>query len=219
MKDLGVQIPGMGEEFKNKVDRYDDFRKLLDDRTIDAVCIATPDHWHAAQTIMALQSGKHVYVEKPLTNTLVEGRAMVNAQKEYKRIVAVGLNRRGAPVYQKLARDIPAGRIGKITTAAGIHVGNMAPNGIGKLKSEDPPQGFNWDMWLGPREYRPYQYNIAPYMFRWWNHYSSQMGNWGVHYMDAIRWLMNEKAPEWITAHGGKYAVNDDNSRYNAGDF
>jgi predicted dehydrogenase len=86
----------------------------------------------------------------------------------------------------------------------------MYPNGIGKLQPEQPPKDLNWDMWLGPRAYRPYQYNIAPYMFRWWSDYSSQMGNWGVHYMDAIRWMMGETAPSAITAHGGKYVLDHD---------
>ena len=86
----------------------------------------------------------------------------------------------------------------------------MSPYGIGKLKPEQPPKDFNWDMWLGPRAYRPYQYNIAPYMFRWWSDYSSQMGNWGVHYMDAIRWMMGETAPVAITTHGGKFVLDHD---------
>ena len=86
----------------------------------------------------------------------------------------------------------------------------MYPSGIGKLKPEDPPKNFNWDMWLGPRTFRPYQYNISPYMFRWWKDYSSQMGNWGVHFMDVIRWMLGEKAPVAISAQGGKYAVDDD---------
>jgi predicted dehydrogenase len=86
----------------------------------------------------------------------------------------------------------------------------MFPNGIGKMQPEEPPKDLNWNMWLGPRAFRPYQYNIAPYMFRWWSDYSSQMGNWGVHFMDVIRWMMGEKAPVAISAHGGKFAVNDD---------
>jgi predicted dehydrogenase len=78
------------------------------------------------------------------------------------------------------------------------------------MKQEEPPKDFNWDMWLGPRAYRPYQYNICPYNFRWWNDYSSQMGNWGVHYMDVIRWMMGETAPVAISAAGGKYVIDDD---------
>ncbi len=86
----------------------------------------------------------------------------------------------------------------------------VLPNGIGKKKAEQPPKNINWDMWLGPRASRPYQYNIAPYMFRWWGDFSSQMGNWGVHYMDAMRWMMGEVAPVAITAHGGKYILDHD---------
>jgi len=198
------KTPRMGETFGTKVKLYADFRKLLEQKDIDAVCIATPDHWHAVQAIMAMDAGKDVYVEKPLTITLNEGRKMVDAQKRTGRVVAVGLNRRGSSVFQKLAPEIQGGRIGKVTTARAHRISNMFPNGIGSLKPEDPPGDFNWDMWLGPRPYRPYQYNIAPYYFRWWSEYSSQMGNWGVHYMDTIRWLIGETAPIAITAHGGK---------------
>jgi len=210
IKALGGQVPRMGETFPEKVERYADFRKLLDNKNIDAVVIATPDHWHAIQMIAAVKAGKDVYVEKPLTITLKEGRAMVNAQAETKRVVAVGLNRRGAPVYQKLAREIPSGKIGKVSVGSAFRINNMYPDGIGKLKPEDPPKNFNWDMWLGPRAYRPYQFNICPYNFRWWSDFSTQMGNWGVHYIDAIRWLMGEKAPVAINATGGKYVLDDD---------
>lgn len=210
IKDLGSQVPKMGETFPNKVERYADFRKLLENKDIDAVAIATPDHWHALQMIAAVKAGKDVYVEKPLNNTIQEGRAMVVAQFASKQVVAVGLNRRGNPIYQKLAKDIPAGKIGKVTVARAYRINNMSPKGIGKMKPEAPPKNFNWDMWLGPRASRPYQYNIAPYMFRWWSDYSSQMGNWGVHFMDVTRWMMGEKAPVAITAHGGKYAIDDD---------
>jgi predicted dehydrogenase len=210
LKDLGGQIPGMGEKFPDKVETYNDFRKLLENKDIDAVAIATPDHWHAIQMIAAVKAGKDVYVEKPLTITIKEGRAMVDAQAATKQVVAVGLNRRGNIVYQKLAKEIPAGKIGKVTVARAYRINNMYPNGIGRMKPEAHPADFNWDMWLGPRAFRPYQYNIAPYMFRWWNDYSSQMGNWGVHFMDVIRWMMGEKAPVAISAHGGKYAFQDD---------
>lgn len=210
LKDMPGQIPKMGEKFATKPAQYNDYRKLLADKNIDAVCIATPDHWHAIQTIEAIKAGKDVYVEKPLTNTLVEGRKMVQAQKASNRVVAVGLNRRGNIVFQQLAKDLQAGKIGKISVGSAARVSNMYPVGIGKMKPEEPPKDFNWDMWLGPRAYRPYQYNIAPYKFRWWSDYSCQMGNWGVHYMDAIRWMMGETAPVAITAHGGKYVLDHD---------
>jgi len=204
------QIPKMGEQFPFKPTLHQDYRKLLDDKSIDAVCIATPDHWHAIQMIDAIKAGKDVYVEKPLTQTIVEGRTMVNAWKATDRIVAVGLNRRGCEVYQKLAKEIPAGKIGQVSVARAGRISNMFPNGIGKNSPELPPKDFNWDMWLGPRAYRPYQYNIAPYMFRWWSDYSSQMGNWGVHFMDIIRWILGETAPIAVSATGGKYLLDHD---------
>ena len=210
LKDRQGNVPKMGEVFPVKPALYNDYRKLLENKNIDAVCIATPDHWHAIQTIDAMRAGKDVYVEKPLTATIHEGRAMVNVEKETRRVVSVGLNRRGNRVYQKLAKDIPAGKIGQVTVATASRISNMFPNGIGKLKPEQPPKDFNWDMWLGPRAFRPYQYNIAPYMFRWWGDYSSQMGNWGVHYMDACRWLMGETAPVVINAQGGKFVLDHD---------
>jgi predicted dehydrogenase len=207
IKDRPGQIPDMVEKFPNSVKRYSDYRKLLEDKTIDAVCIATPDHWHALMTIDAIRAGKDVYIEKPLSKTIHEGRAMVNAGKNSKQIVTVGLNRRGAPTFQKLAKEIPAGKIGKVTYVSACHVGNMFPGGIGKMKPENPPADFNWDAWLGPRAYRPYQYNIAPYMFRWWEDYCNQISNQGVHYLDLMRWMMNEEAPSVISTIGGKYAM------------
>lgn len=203
------RIPKL-EPLDDNVRQYKDFRKLLEQKDIDAVCIATPDHWHAAQTIAALDAGKDVYVEKPLTITLKEGRAMVNAQKRSDRVVAVGLNRRGSSHYQHLVQEVKNGLIGKVSFARACRISNMFPKGIGKLKPEDPPHNLDWDMWLGPRAFRPFQYNIAPYYFRWWSDYSSQMGNWGVHYMDVIRWIMGEVAPIAITAHGSNQIVDDD---------
>lgn len=210
IKDRPGQIPKMTEVFPTKVERYLEYPKLLDNKTIDAVCIATPDHWHALHTIHSIQAGKDVYIEKPVSKTIEEGRAMINAAKNSKQVVTVGLNRRAASTFQRLAKEIPAGKIGKVTFASACYVGNMFPVGIGKMKGENPPKDFNWDAWLGPRAYRPYQYNIAPYMFRWWEDYSNQIGNNGVHYLDLIRWMMNEVAPVTINANGGKLAVDDD---------
>ncbi|MEJ2050871.1 MAG: Gfo/Idh/MocA family oxidoreductase [Calditrichota bacterium] len=208
--EVGGRVPPMNEGVSKKVPRYQDFRNLLDQQDIDAVCIATPDHWHALQTLMALDAGKDVYVEKPLTVTVEEGRKMVEAEQASDRIVQVGLNRRGAPIYQKLVRMVQDGANGKVTLARAYRISNMYPDGIGQRRPSEPPHGFNWDMWLGPRAFRPYQSNIFPYKFRWWADYSSQMGTWGVHYMDAIRWMLGEQAPVAVTAHGGKFALQDD---------
>ncbi len=139
---LGGQIPEMGETFPNKLVLYKDFRKLLENKDIDAVCIATPDHWHAIQMISAVNAGKDVYVEKPLTITIKEGRAMVNAQAETKRVVAVGLNRRGSRFTRNLLRRFQAGKIGKVTVGIAHRINNMYPDGIGRMKPEAAAQGF-----------------------------------------------------------------------------
>jgi predicted dehydrogenase len=204
------RIPPMKHLTDGTVDAYSDYRDLLDRKDIDAVVIATPDHWHALQTVHAFEAGKDVFVEKPLTITIDEGRKMVEAEERTGRTGAVCLNRRGSSIYQELSRRIPEGLIGKVVSASAARNSNMFPDGIGRREPADPPEGFDWDMWLGPRAYRPYQYNLAPYYFRWWSDYSSQMGNWSVHYMDVIRWLMGETAPAAVTAVGGKFAVDDD---------
>lgn len=207
---LGGLVPKMGESFPRPPARFKDYRKLLEQKDIDAVCIATPDHWHALQTVDACLAGKDIYVEKPLTATILEGRRMIETAARTKRVVQVGLNRRGSVVYQELARLVPKGLIGKPVFTRAARISNMFPDGIGRMKPETPPAGFDWDLWQGPRAVRPFQMNITPYNFRWWKEYSTQMGNWGVHYMDCIRWLIGERAPVAISAHGNRLLVGDD---------
>jgi predicted dehydrogenase len=207
---IGGRVPKMGEDFPGTVARYKDFRHVLDRKDIDAVVIATPDHWHAVQTVMACQAGKDVYVEKPLSVTIHEGRRMVQAAQQYKRVVQVGLHRRSSELYAGLAKEMQAGKIGKVTIARAYRVSNMYPSGIGKYPDKAPPKELDWDMWLGPRPMRPYKDNLVLYKFRWWQAYSSQVANWGVHYCDAIRWALDAEAPVSISAHGGRFAVDDD---------
>jgi len=208
--ELSGRIPQLGETFPKPPKRYTDYRQLLEDKEIDAVCIATPDHWHALQMIDAVKAGKDVYVEKPLTATILEGRRMVQAQQASRQVVAVGLNRRGNPSYLRLLKELQGGRLGGLCVASAARISNLFPDGIGRQQPAEPPKDFDWDAWLGPRAFRPYRYNIAPYKFRWYGDFSSQMGNWGVHYMDAIRWMMGETAPCAITAHGGKFYLDHD---------
>lgn len=191
-------------------DTYADFRKLLDRKDIDAVVIATPDHWHAIQTIQACRAGKDVYVEKPLSITIREGRRMVEVARETGRVVQVGTHRRSSQLYDRLVAAVAAGKIGKVTVSRAYRLSNMAPSGIGRERPSEPPKDLDWDLWLGPRPMRPFQENIAPYKFRWWDLYSSQVANWGVHYLDAIRWLTAELAPSAVCALGGRFAVDDD---------
>ncbi len=207
---LGGWFPELGEKFEKQPRLYSDYRKLLECKDIDAVCIATPDHWHALQTIDALHTGKDVYCEKPLTQTIVEGRKMLEAEAAGSQVVTVGLPRRGAKIYRELSQKVRSGILGKITLARTGYVSNMYPEGIGKCPARKPPKGLDWDTWLGPRAWREYRTTIAPYKFRWQSDFSSQMGNWGVHYFDTIRWLTGERAPIAISACGGKYMLDDD---------
>ncbi len=189
---------------------YADYRDLIAHKGLDAVIIASPDHWHALQCIDACNAGKDVYVEKPLSVTVYEGRKMVEAARRNKRIVQVGTHRRSSALYHRLAKRVQGNEIGHVTVSRAYRLSNMAPNGIGRMPMTDPPAGLDWDMWLGPRPARPYQGNVVPYKFRWWHLYSSQMGNWGVHYLDAMRWMTGDEAPTSICAMGGRFVVDDD---------
>jgi len=200
----------VAEKTGAKVDQYGDFRKVIERKDIDAIVIGTPDHWHAIQTIDACDAGKDVYVEKPLSITIHEGRRMVEAARRNKRVVQVGTHRRSGAMYAELAERVQGGLIGKVTSARAYRISNMWPKGIGKVEDCDPPEDLDWDMWLGPRAWRNYRPNICPYKFRWWSDYSSQIGNWGVHYFDAMRWIIGEEAPTSAVALGGRYVVDDD---------
>jgi len=197
------------EKIGGSPDRYSDYRKMLERDDIDAVLIASPDHWHALQTIDACNAGKDVYVEKPMSFTIHEGRRMVEAARRSERVVQVGTHRRSSKMYAEIAELVQSGGIGKVTALRAYRISNMAPDGIGFKEDSAAPDDLDWDMWLGPRPKRAYNANIAPYRFRWWKDYSSQMTNWGVHYFDLLRWLAGEEAIASCSAHGGKFAVDD----------
>ncbi len=187
-----------------------DFRKLIERNDVDAVVVATPDHWHAIQMITACDAGKDVYCEKPMSKTIHEGRRMVEAAKRNNRVVQIGTQRRSAKVYAEAAELIASGKLGKVTVGRAYSISNMYPKGMGKAKPSKPPNDLDWDMWLGPRPMRPYQSNITPFKFRWWNLYSSHITDNGTHFLDIMRWLIGDLAPARICALGGKYAVDDD---------
>jgi predicted dehydrogenase len=189
---------------------FADFRKLIETKELDAVVVATPDHWHAYMTVSACRAGKDVYCEKPLSITIREGRKMVDVARETKRVVQVGTHRRSSKLYAKLVEEVQAGKVGKVTVSRAYRLSNMFPDGIGKASPTDPPPDLDWDMWLGPRPSRKFQATIHPYKFRWHDLYSSQMANWGVHYLDAIRWVTGDEAPSAVVAVGGRYALDDD---------
>ena len=190
--------------------KYKDYRRLLEDKEVDAVVIATPDHWHALMFIDACNAGKDVYVEKPLSLTVVEGRKMVETAERTKRVVQVGIHRRSSAYLKEAAEFVRSGGIGQVTVARCFHIMNDWPVGIGKPADGAPPNEWEWEQWLGPAPKVPYNRNRMYYNFRWFYHYSGgQVTNFGVHYMDLIRWCLGKDAPRAVTAMGGKYAVED----------
>ena len=192
--------------------RYKEYKKLLDDKAVDAVVIATPDHWHALMFVDACNAGKDVYVEKPLSLTVVEGRQMVEAAGRTGRVVQVGTNRRSWKSYGEAAKFIHSGGIGHVTAARCFHIRNEWPDGLGPAPDGPPPSEWEWDQWLGPAPKVPYNSNREFYNFRWFYNYSGgQLTNFGVHYLDVIRWFIGQDAPRAVTAMGGKFAQIKDN--------
>jgi predicted dehydrogenase len=191
-------------------DGYEDFRKMLDRKDIDAIFVSTPDHWHAPATIMACQAGKDVHCEKPMSHTIHEGRAMVDAARKYKRIVQVGSQQRSAPHFQKVVEMIRSGYIGKISAVECWNTGNEAPVGIGKLPDSDPPDGLNWDLYLGPAPKVPYNRNRHTWNYRWfWDYSGGMVTDWGAHHIDVIHWAMGVNAPLSASAWGGRFCCED----------
>ncbi len=190
--------------------QFKDYRKLLDLKDVDAVVISTPDHWHALQTIQACQAGKDVYVEKPISLRVAEGRAMVEAVKRYSRVCQSGLVRRSSAMYRQLAEFVRGGGLGKVTVASCFHIQNEWPKGIGNPPDSEPPPGLDWEAWLGPARKVPYNRNRGLYQFRWFFDYSGgQVTNMGIHYLDIIHWALGQNAPRAVTAMGGRFAVED----------
>lgn len=190
--------------------QFKDYRRLLELRDVDAVVVATPDHWHALQMIEACAAGKDVYVEKPLSLVVSEGRAMVNAARRFNRVVQVGLQRRSSAFVAEAADLVRGGAIGKVTVVRSFHIQNEWPKGIDAPPDEPPPPDLDWEAWLGPAPRRPYNKNRAFYRFRWFYDYSGgQLTNFGVHYMDVVHRALGHDAPLAVTAIGGKFAVED----------
>jgi predicted dehydrogenase len=190
--------------------KYKEYHALLDDKNVDAVVIASPDHWHALMFIDACNAGKDVYCEKPLSLTVVEGRKMVEAAERTRRVSQVGTQRRSTPSLKEAAEFVRSGGIGKVTVAKSYSIQNEYPLGIGNPPDQAPPNPKEWDEWLGPAPKVPYNRNREFYKFRWFYNYSGgQLTNFGVHNMDMIRWCLGQEYPKRVTAIGGKYVMQD----------
>jgi predicted dehydrogenase len=205
----GLQTAG------GKAKALKDFRQVLDDKEIDVVIVATPDHWHALPTVMACQAGKDVYVEKPICVAVEEGKKMVEAARKYKRVVQVGLWQRSNLHFQKAVQLVQDGLIGKVSFVRTENYANIYPDGIGNPPDSDPPPGLDWDMWLGPAPKVPFNWNRFGVGDRWstfryfYDYANGWPGDWGVHRLDIVQWAMRVDGPHTITASGRKFYLQD----------
>lgn len=186
-----------------------DFRKVLEDKDVDAIFIATPEHWHAPMAILALQAGKHVYVEKPCSHNPYENELLVSAQKKYNKKVQMGNQQRSAKTSILAVKEIQEGIIGKVYKGEAYYSNNRESIGIGK-NSEVPPT-LDWDLWQGPAPREAYRDNIHPYNWHWFRNWGTgEVHNNGTHEIDICRWALGVDLPETITSFGGKYSYDDD---------
>ncbi len=188
--------------------KYKDYRELLAKEKPEIVIVGTPDHWHPLVAIAAMQSGAHVYVEKPIGHTIREGRAMVKAARDANRVVQVGTHRRVSPHNVSGMQFLKSGKAGKIgMVRAFVHyaggAGEMTPD-------SDPPAGMDWNMWCGPAPYRAFNKKIHPKGFRQYLDYANgTLGDWGIHWMDQILWWTEEKWPKKVHSTGGRFIKRD----------
>lgn len=187
-----------------------DFRRLLEQKDVDAVIIGTPDHWHALPTMMACEAGKDVYVEKPLSISIGEGRAMVNAARKYNRIVQMGTQQRSASHYAAAIDYVKSGKLGKIRVVKTWAYQDWMGN-IPVVPDSEPPASVDYDLWLGPAIKRPFNKNRFHFNFRWyWDYSGGLMTDWGAHMIDIANWGMGVKAPDTAMSVGGKFGFPDD---------
>ncbi len=198
-----------------------DFREIIADKSIDIVCVSTPDHWHAHMTVEACKAGKDVYVEKPVCTFVEEGQKMVQAARKYNRVVQAGTMQRSGVHFQQACEIVRSGQLGKITFCRTWNTGNSKPDGYGNPPDEDqPPLGLDWNMWLGPapmRRFNANRWGVHPEMARkpfpyfryFWDYAGGSLTDWGVHVLDIVHMAMDEPMPRSVTALGGKYWITD----------
>lgn len=187
-----------------------DVRKVLEDKEIDAISVATPDHWHALMTVWGCQAGKDVYVEKPVCHNISEGRKMVQAARKHDRIVQAGIAWRSSNAVKAAAQFIRDGKLGKVYMAKGI-VYAYRPS-IGHVADSPIPAGVHWDLFLGPAPYRPFNLNRYIYTWHWfWDTSTTEFGNNGIYRMDGARWVLNKNEhPVKVHCGGGLFCRDSD---------
>ena len=186
-----------------------DFRKVLAEKDIDAITIATPDHWHTPMAILGLEAGKHVYVEKPCSHNPAEGAMLVKAQQKYKKLVQMGTQQRSSPHTIQIVEKIHNGLIGRAYFAKAWY--SNVRKSIGTGKEVPVPAQLDWELWQGPAPRRPYQDNLQPYNWHWFRNYGTgETLNNGTHEVDVCRWALGVDFPQRVTSSGGRYQFKDD---------
>ena len=189
---------------------YQDFRRLLEQKDIDAVLVATPDHWHATIAVLACQAGKDVYVEKPLAHNVREGRAMVKAARRYNRVVQAGTQHRSSPHFREVQEIVQSGALGKVNWVRVWNYANWFPQGIGREPDSEPPTGLDWDFYLGPAPLVPYNRKRFLATYRWfWDYSGGYITDFGTHRLDTVQQVMGVSAPMTIAASGGRFSLHD----------
>jgi predicted dehydrogenase len=205
---LGKRAAEFEKKYGKKVIQQQDLRKVFEDKSIDAVSVATPNHWHALATIWACQAGKDVYVEKPGSHNIYEGRKMVEAANKYDRIVQHGVQLRSSVAVQEAIKHLRDGLIGNVYMARGLVF--RWRDDIGKKGPGTIPTGLDYDLWTGPAAMLPYSEDWVHYNWHWqWNYGCGDVGNQGIHETDLCMWGLNVGLPEVITAGGGKFLFDD----------
>jgi len=186
-----------------------DVRQALDDKNLDAISIVTPNHWHSLMAIWACQAGKDVYVEKPCSHSLLEGRRLVEAARKYDRIVQHGTQRRTDPQWIKLVSDVRSGKYGKLLVSYGY--ASRTRRSIGIKDPQEPPRELDFDLWLGPAPVHPFRTNLVHYDWHWrWDFGNGEIGNMGSHQLDVCRWAMPDGAtPKSVVSLGGRFGYKD----------
>ena len=208
-KKIADKIELVQEKRGNTPDGVKDFRRVIERDDLDAVLIATPDHWHALPTVYACEAGKDVYVEKPLATSVAEGRAMLEAAKRNERVVQMGTQWRSGEHYREAVEIVQSGKLGKIRLVRAWAYLDWV-GGIGNPADCNPPEGVDYDMWLGPAPERPFNPNRFHFNFRWyWDYAGGLMTDWGVHLINLVMWAMGLEHPKTVYCSGGKYVVDD----------
>jgi predicted dehydrogenase len=206
---IAAKLKMLDEKGKKKPATYVDFRKLLEDKTIDAVSLATPNHWHTLQTIWACQAGKDVYVEKPCSHNIFESQQIVAAARKYDRIVQQGSQSRSSPALREAVQRMATGELGEVYMARGLCY--KWRDTIGHEPVSAVPGGVDYDLWTGPAPKRDFTKNRFHYNWHWmWDTGNGDLGNQGIHEVDIARWGLGVTHPTKVSAIGGKFMFDDD---------